>query len=313
MARHFNRARNLKQGASGIRLQAGELHGARLLRHCIDTGPVAFVLAIAVVQAVLFLQPSALIAALGAAILWPLQTRAIYIAHNHHHHRIFRGRKLNLAFETLLFLQTGMPSFGFPLHHNIGHHGHYRNQDPADPAADPHRWVGDDGRRMSRWTYTWRLLGGAVPLGRRLGVRYQRLWRSFLMASACYGIALGALLAIRPWHTFAVFLVPMALSLVALAWSTYVHHLGLPTGDPLGASYTNVGHFANRWGYNIGFHTAHHVKPGLHWSRLPALHARIAGDIPRHCYYDGGVAPYALLHWPLAPSRPRAIRSRRPT
>jgi fatty acid desaturase len=275
------------------------LPGGRLLRHRIDTGPVAFVLAIAAVQAVLFFQPSALIAALGAAIVWPLQTRSIYIAHNHHHHRVFQRQPLNLAFETLLFLQSGLPSFGFPLHHNFGHHGHYRNQNPADADADPHCWLGLDGQRLGRWAYAWKLLSAAVPAGRRLGLRYPRMWRNFLVVSACYAVALSVLLVVRPLHAVAVFLVPMALSLFALAWSTYVHHLGLPTADPLGASYTNVGYWSNRWGYNIGYHTAHHLQPGLHWSKLPALHARVADRVPRHCYYDGGVAPYATMHWPL--------------
>jgi fatty acid desaturase len=106
-----------------------------VLRKRADLGPVVFVLMIASVQGFLFLQSSVLVAAFGAAVLWPIQTRTIYIAHNHHHHPIFRVRSLNLLFETLLFLQTGMPSFGFPLHHNRGHHVSYRNQNPGHSDA----------------------------------------------------------------------------------------------------------------------------------------------------------------------------------
>jgi len=280
-------------------LQAAVPPGGLLLRHRIDAGPALFVLAVAIAQAALYLQPSALVAMSGALVLWPMQTRSIYVAHNHHHHRIFTRRRLNLAFETLLFLQTGLPSYGFPLHHNFGHHAHYRNQNPADPDADPHCWVASDGRRLTRWAYTWHLLGAAIPRAKRLGRRHPTLWYGFRITSACYVIGLALLAAARPLHTFAVFLVPMTLSLVALAYSTYVHHLGLRTDDALGASYTNTDRRSNRWGYNIGYHTAHHVGPGLHWSQLRALHERIAADVPTHCYYDGGVAPYALAHWPL--------------
>lgn len=273
--------------------------GGRFLRHRVDAGPVAFVLAVAVVQTVLYLQPSALAAVVGAIALWPLQTRSIYIAHNHHHHRMLRRHGLNLAFETLLFLQTGLPSYGFPLHHNFGHHAHYRNQKPDEPDADPHCWVGLDGRRLNRWAYTWHLLGSAIAHARRIGQGHPGPWRHFLIAAWCYAVGLALLAAARPLHTLAVFLVPMALSLFALAWSTYVHHLGLPTQDPLGASYTNVGGWANRWGYNIGYHTAHHLSPGLHWSQLRVLHERVAPGVPAHCYYDGKVAPYARVRWPL--------------
>jgi beta-carotene hydroxylase len=293
-----------RRGTDDVRLASNELQiaaqpGGSMMRHRIDAWPVMFVLAVAVIQVVLYLQPSLLLAALGALVMWPVQTRSIYIAHNHHHHRIFRQRGLNLALETLLFLQTGMPAYGFPLHHNFGHHAHYRNQNPADPDADPHCWVAEDGRRLARWAYTWRLLGSAIPCGRRLGRHHPRLWRGFLVASACYGIGLALLAVARPLHTLAVFLVPMASSLVALAWSTYVHHLGLPTDDPLCASYTNIDRWSNRWGYNIGYHTAHHLRPGLHWSQLRALHERISAIVPPHCYYDGGVAAYAIEHWPL--------------
>lgn len=273
--------------------------GGRFLRHRIDAGPVAFVLAVAAVQVALYLQPSALAAVLGAIALWPLQSRSIYIAHNHHHHRTFHRRGLNLAFETLLFLQTCLPSYGFPLHHNFGHHAHYRNQNPDDPDADPHRWVGLDGRRLTRWAYTGHLLGSAIVHGRRIGRGHPGPWRHFLIAASCYAAGLALLAAMRPLHTVAVFLVPMALGIFALAWSTYVHHLGLPTQDPLGASYTNLDRWANRWGYNIGYHTAHHLSPGLHWSQLRVLHERVASGVPAHCYYDGKVAPYAMAHWPL--------------
>jgi fatty acid desaturase len=31
---------------------------------------------------------------------------------------------------------------------------------------------------------------------------------------------------------------------------------------------------------NLGLHTAHHKRPGLHWSLLPVLHEEIRAEIP---------------------------------
>jgi hypothetical protein len=44
---------------------------------------------------------------------------------------------------------------------------------------------------------------------------------------------------------------------------------------------------------NLGFHTAHHYRPGVHWSRLPALHDTIAHEIPADCYVSPGL-PFNL-------------------
>ncbi len=32
---------------------------------------------------------------------------------------------------------------------------------------------------------------------------------------------------------------------------------------------------------NLGLHTAHHRRPGLHWSLLPELHEKIRNQIPK--------------------------------
>mgnify|MGYP001440518359 CR=1 FL=1 len=35
---------------------------------------------------------------------------------------------------------------------------------------------------------------------------------------------------------------------------------------------------------NLGFHTAHHHRPGMHWSKLPTLHAEILPKIPKEAF-----------------------------
>ena len=55
---------------------------------------------------------------------------------------------------------------------------------------------------------------------------------------------------------------------------------GLDTDDPLEASRNYTGRIRNALTGNLGFHTAHHYRQGLHWSKLPELHATIAHRIP---------------------------------
>ena len=62
--------------------------------------------------------------------------------------------------------------------------------------------------------------------------------------------------------------------------TTYDHHSGLFTENKYEASRNIVTSYYNFMRLNLGFHTAHHVKPGLHWSDLPQYHESIRSQIP---------------------------------
>ena len=76
----------------------------------------------------------------------------------------------------------------------------------------------------------------------------------------------------------------MITSLLFTAYVTYEHHSGLDTQNEFEASYNNLDPLFNRLTGNLGYHTAHHHKQGVHWSKLPALHAKIEDKIPEHLY-----------------------------
>ena len=38
---------------------------------------------------------------------------------------------------------------------------------------------------------------------------------------------------------------------------------------------------------NLGLHTAHHQRPGVHWSLLPQIHAQIKHEIPKEQILTG--------------------------
>ena len=73
---------------------------------------------------------------------------------------------------------------------------------------------------------------------------------------------------------------PAFLTLFHTIWATYEHHAGCPPSNHLDASRNRVNRIFNALTGNLGLHTAHHKRPGLHWSLLPELHEKIRHQIP---------------------------------
>lgn len=61
--------------------------------------------------------------------------------------------------------------------------------------------------------------------------------------------------------------------------TNYLQHAGGAPGSPLGHSRNFVSPLANALLFDNGYHTAHHLRPALHWSLLPAERARLAPGI----------------------------------
>jgi fatty acid desaturase len=99
------------------------------------------------------------------------------------------------------------------------------------------------------------------------------------MALVCAGVV-GVLVAIHPLNALLVFVAPLPAALLLQAQATYHQHAGLSANDPLRASRSAVGRLYNLRTLNLGYHTAHHLRPSLHWSKLPAFHAEIAARLP---------------------------------
>ena len=121
----------------------------------------------------------------------------------------------------------------------------------------------------------------------RVGRRYPRYWRMYLlMKIPTWGFTL-TLLWIDPVNAFLVFLLPGFVALCHTAWATYEHHAGhVPTGH-MDASTNRTSAVYNFLTCNLGYHTAHHKRPGVHWSLLPRIHDEIAHEIPDHMIYEG--------------------------
>lgn len=251
-----------------------------LFNHPEDRLPVAILCGITTLDFALYLAVEN-VWALCAYWLLMLVPKGVSSAWNHHHQHTptFRFTPLNRLLELVYALHTGVSTHTWLLHHVLGHHVNY-----LDQSKDESRWKRADGSIMGTLEYTVRLALTAYPRAYRVGRRYPRLQRVFLAFGVLTALVLAALVYYRPMQALFLFVLPMACTMLFTAWVTYDHHAGLDTNDKLEASYNIMNRWFNRLTGNLGYHTAHHQSGGVHWSKLPQLHARIAHQIPAHLY-----------------------------
>lgn len=210
--------------------------------------------------------------------IWP---KGNICAWNHHHQHCltFKNSFFNRLLEIMYGLQTGIFGFTWVLHHNLGHHLNY-----LDQTKDESRWKNSKGKTMGRLRYTAEVSATSYLRAYKVGLKHPKVFKNFLMMFFVTLIIAGVLTYYRPISALLIFWIPMLVSLILTADATYAHHHGLDAQDPTKASRNISSPWYNRLTGNLGYHTAHHIKFGIHWSKLPKLHEKIKADIPKECY-----------------------------
>jgi len=226
----------------------------------------------------------------GTICLMPLQGAAIACNHNQHHRNFFKAKWLNRCFEMALFFQTGASPYAWTLHHVIGHHKNY-----LTPEKDPSSWQFADGTAMSRWQYCFYNTLMIYPGSFKVGKSHPKTFKRFLIWLIISLLALVSLIIINPLNALIVFVIPMFLALIWLVDTTYDHHANLDVSSEYTATHNCLNPLYNIFTFNLGYHTAHHMKPSVHWSELPELHETIKGQIPDEQIDDRWIIPMVFF------------------
>jgi fatty acid desaturase len=118
----------------------------------------------------------------------------------------------------------------------------------------------------------------------------------------CEQLLLLLLIAIlmywQPWLTL-IYLLPWYLATHFITrYVDYLNHYGCDetSENPYQRANNSLSWWFNLTTHNFGYHTAHHIRPGAHWTELPAIHRTIADKIPdRHIKsfsWSGLAMPY---------------------
>lgn len=218
-----------------------------------------------------------------AALTWIVVTAwacfiASIVSHNHLHNAVFSRAPLNIAFNVALGLARGHTASGIIVPHNLNHHPlAARDTDWIRPALAGYGlgWI-----RLVRYV----LRASGNMLVQRVQADAPQLPATQRTSMAIEKIAIAAWVLGLAWSDWQVFLgfnlVPWAGGLAMLVGVNLLQHDGCDPNRPLGESRNFVGAIGNWLFFNNGYHTAHHLEPGLHWSRLPLKHSALRGDLP---------------------------------
>ena len=257
---------------------------ARLLRHPRDRRSVATIL----VAVLLLVTPQGLLLPdvwvpvwLGLTFLACCASHVV--AHNHCHFPIFATTAANRCFNLLASFARGHCASDIYLAHNLNHHREQgRSGDWIAPALGG---SGHPALRLIRFVVR-ATVSMAYQRNRLAGNGRHLLpepFRSSLPREKIFLACAVAFLLWNDWRTACLFaLLPWAASLAWLVGVNYVQHEGCDPDSTWAHSRNFTGRFTNWLLFNNGYHTAHHVEPGVHWSETKVLHERVASQIPAH-------------------------------
>jgi len=211
------------------------------------------------------------------------------IAHNHNHSPTFKSKRANYIFGNIISIFYGYPVFAWVPTHNLNHH----------------KYVNKAGDATITWRYTNRhnffvaftyffvsAYFQSDPIKQYIAkaktkddkTLYRRIvtqWVFFLGAHAAIlgtAIALhGVATGMKVWGLAC--LMPGLFTLWTTIFFNYEQHVHTDPWSAHNHSRSFDGWLLNFLLFNNGYHAAHHEAAGLHWTKLPELHAKIAPEI----------------------------------
>jgi fatty acid desaturase len=196
------------------------------------------------------------------------------ITHNTIHCPIFKNKKMNSWFQIILSLTYGNPVSSYVSGHNLSHHRF--TQKPKDIM------------RTTKVRFSWNFLNllfffpAVIPaivsndfhFSKLMKNRRPRWYKQFIKESAVFYAVSGSLLLLD-WRKFLIYwFVPHIWAAWGIVSINFLQHDGCDEDSEFNHSRNFVGKAFGWFTFNNGFHTIHHIKPGLHWSLLREIHDR---------------------------------------
>lgn len=190
------------------------------------------------------------------------------------HLPVFRSGFWNSIYQIALSFAIGQPPTGIITAHNIRHHKHAESyldfvrtslvgfrSNALNIVLIPFIAIATMYREKKSDLTDWK-------------AKRPRLFRQALIERCVFYAAVVALL-IADWRATLLFLfLPWISAQVVLVGMNLLQHQDCESGSEYDHSRNLIGKPSNFFLLNSGYHTAHHLRPAMHWSKLPDYHKR---------------------------------------
>jgi fatty acid desaturase len=200
------------------------------------------------------------------------------MTHNHNHLPMWQSKTLNTITDWWLTVFYGFPIFAWIPTHNKNHH-RFNNREGDDSIT--YR-VSEKNNFLTLISYP--TISGYYQ--QNAIFRYlkdlkannkEKYWLCISQYVILFLWIAGALLL--DWQKALLFvIIPQQVSLFSVLIFNYVQHVHANEESEWNHSRNFTG-FLNFMLFNNGYHTIHHHKAGLHWSKVPEAHAEIEHNI----------------------------------
>jgi beta-carotene hydroxylase len=206
-------------------------------------------------------------------------------SHNQNHCPMFKNRSANAFYAAWLSVFYGFPTFAWIPTHNLNHHKYVNKAGDATITwryskkntwlvASTYYFVSAYWQAQPVREYIQKAREGNPRLYRQINVQYVTVFGGHALLLLLAIVVRGPLLGLL-CYAFG-FLIPAIFAAWSMIFINYIQHVHTDPWSEHNHSRSFVSPFANWFVFNNGYHTAHHESAGLHWSKLPEAHAKIA-------------------------------------
>ncbi|MDX2191170.1 MAG: fatty acid desaturase [Bacteroidota bacterium] len=191
------------------------------------------------------------------------------IVHNTIHVPIFRNKWENRIFQVILSFTYGHPVSAYVPGHNFSHHKYTQTAKDSIRTSKARFKINLFNQLFFFFIMAGDIIKGEIKFVKKM-YKSKPAWFLQYMVELVLVFGTKIALLLIDWQKFLLFVfIPHQYAAWGIVSTNYFQHDGCDENHLYNHSRNFTGKWFNWFMFNNGYHGAHHMKPGLHWSLLP--------------------------------------------